>query len=136
MCLSRLSPVDYEVKDGYVEAYKVITPDHRSDVKGYLFTEGVNVAKDSGRQEADFGGYYTLGFHCFVKLNSAYRWIGPFNLGTPKDYCLKIIKVYVKPENIIEEGTQDGDPVIVASELEIRGFATYYTKEGYLERAK
>ena len=121
MCLSNLCEVEYEVSRGYITAYKVVTVQNETGDMCFKLNTGVNEAGPIPEEIKMNWGYssesYKAGFHCFVSRRHARVY---------RDGYEKVIKVLVKPEDIVATGVQffhnEYCPVIVAKNIKINSF--------------
>ena len=121
MCLSNLCEVDYKVSRGYITAYKVVTEQNETGDMCFKLNTGVNEAGSYPQKIFMNWGYssesYKAGFHCFVSRRHARTYCDGYE---------KVIKVLVKPEDIVATGVQffknEYCPVIVAKNIKINSF--------------
>jgi len=133
MCLSRLADFDCEVQeDGYIHAYKVV--EFCEDKDGYFGPCLTRHEYSIGENQANSSPYlilgvrkeesYRPGFHCFVSVNDYKNsWLGDEIYDNDN---LRLIKVRIKPEDIIAKGYEDNidefSKVLVAISMTIDSF--------------
>lgn len=128
MCLQRIKDIPLRVnKNGYIQAWKLISKDNGGDHYDYKFKIGVNRSKKS----VNISGLgtldkinYTLGFHCFTNRRDARIWRNESGGFGHKEDGGKLIKVFIKPEDVIIMGEQivgiAGLKCLVAKRIEIK----------------